>query len=505
MKALYKLTLLLILINSSCLSGQDGFIKTFRVGGEAVSFEDIHYDSTDASLVVIGRAREPEISNQGLYLMRLDTFGNILNDTLILDSLDRFFLSYTFLPSLVSSSREIWAVGSYLGCPFVHVLRFNSNFDLIDEIILPDGNDINGPLYNNIIELDDGFILHQSKQHTSFRVKNHLVKLDKEGNILWEKEYGENNIDYSSISNSSLIDSLIIITGSQFDGAISPYVMKIDLEGNLIEEIIFDELGDLEVIHLGALNEDIGGNFILETSLTTLWPNNNGPKSKQLEISKYTSDFDLNWNRQFGPDLQWALSDLPTISLDEEDNIIVSGNLVADDGAANPSILMKLSPNGETIWERRDTIFISEMDDITDFTTHKTKKHIMLLSGSIVMVGSLQQSESLGSKRFGYVIKVDKDGCIEPECREVVNIEDSLFEYSDIRIFPNPSSGLFTIIAKEKCKVDIYDFLGQKINSSDILRKQHSFDLLINPDGIYFCRISKGNSAETLKLVKSGN
>lgn len=86
-----------------------------------------------------------------------------------------------------------------------------------------------------------------------------------------------------------------------------------------------------------------------------------------------------------------------------------------------------------------------------------------------------------------------------------MNTEDNLFEYSDIRIFPNPSSGLFTIIAQEKCTVDIYDFLGQKINSSDIFRKQHSFDLLIYPDGIYFCRISQGNSVETLKLVKSGN
>ena len=495
----YKLLILIFIINSSCLIGQDGFIDTFRYRDSLpVWNENVVYSTESNTIILTGLTREPELFNQGIYLREIDTLGNFLRDTLIIDPSGKFHLAYDFYPTLLTSDNRLLILGSSTDSIFMHMYIIDYDFNLVEKIFYPhDPQQIRTTLYTNIFEVSDGYILHLAKQHLNYNVKQHLLKIDKEGEVIWEKEYGENSINYSTLSQSSIWNDKIYITGARSINGISKYIFEIDLEGNLLDEFYFEKEEDLEVVDVGPIAIDSEGNTIAETSIITLWDNNNGPKSKILEISKYAPDYSLLWNKQFGPDLQWALVGATTLTLDEEDNILASGNIMSVDTASNPSLLIKLSPDGETIWERRDTIFQSELDSKSSFSRHTTKKHIVLPSGSTVMAGTAKQSDDLGGKIYGYVIKVDKDGCLEPGCRGSVNVNSSRIEDS-YDIVPNPSIGRFEIPGKHN-DAHLFDVYGNKIAFTSSFNGESTLvDVLNFSNGLYYF----ASSSDGLKIRK---
>lgn len=502
----YRLLILILLINPSYLFGQDGFIDTFRYHDSLpVWNENMVYNSISNTIILTGLTREPELFNQGIYLREIDTLGIFLRDTLIIDPSGKFHLAYDFYPTLLTSDNNLLILGSTTDSIFMHMYIIDSDFNLVAKIFFPhDPQTIKTTLYTNIFEVSDGYILHLAKQHINFNIKQHLLKIDKEGQVMWEKEYGENSTLYSSLSQSTLSNNIIYISGAKSKNGISKYLFEIDLEGNLLNEFSFEKEDDLKVVNLGPIVIDSQGNIIAESSIITLWDNNNGPKSKILEISKYSPEYSLIWKKQFGIDLQWALSGVQTLSIVEEDNILASGNIVSIDSASNPSLLLKLSSEGEVIWQRRDTIFQSEMDKSSSFSKHTTEKHIVLPSGSIVMAGTTKQSDDIGGEIYGYVIKVDKDGCLEQGCREGVNVNSILINDS-YEIFPNPSNGKFKIKGSYK-DVQLCDAFGKEIlvtsfsNENETVVEVSSFS-----DGVYYFTITSNGVSETKKIILINN
>lgn len=82
---------------------------------------------------------------------------------------------------------------------------------------------------------------------------------------------------------------------------------------------------------------------------------------------------------------------------------------------------------------------------------------------------------------------------------------------SDIDAFiitPNPSADQFEIIFKDELEqevfIEVYDVLGKKIINTAIgKRVKNSFVNLDNyPKGVYFLRITMGNSIINKKLIK---
>ena len=472
MKNILRISIVLLLLNPSCLIGQDGFIKTFvSPDSTAIKMQNGVYSSQDNCIILSGITLDEDSDLAGVFLIKFDTLGNRLKDTIHLDPEGDDYPLNEYLPfRTTSDGGYIYLTSLFFGKQIV-VTKIDTNLKRSFTIILEeDFDEIFVPFPNNVFEVEDGFILHLSKQHINFKVKNHLVKLDKEGNFLWEKEYGDDERNYHGRSVSTLVDDKIFITGSR--GSVNgqdvdhqQYIWELDIEGTLLNEFYFPPEQGTEFVILGPIVFDSQENIIAETSVETFFENNLGPKSRILEISKFDPDYELIWSRQFGPDLQHALADLPTITIDEDDNILASGNLVADDGAANPSILMMLSPDGETLWERRDTLFIGENDSPQSFSLHDTEKHIVLPSGSIVMVGTTTPNSDHDAPQQGYIIKVDKNGCIEPGCREVVNTEEDHFETDGFAVYPNPASESLNIEWDAK-KGEVVQFEIFSLNST---------------------------------------
>ncbi|MEZ4686045.1 MAG: T9SS type A sorting domain-containing protein [Bacteroidia bacterium] len=88
------------------------------------------------------------------------------------------------------------------------------------------------------------------------------------------------------------------------------------------------------------------------------------------------------------------------------------------------------------------------------------------------------------------------------------DLVDPLAETSgwEATIFPNPTDGQFNIevkTLKSRIAATIYNSLGEKLGQIENLREGlNPFSLQHLPSGVYFVKLSDGERAETLKVVK---
>ena len=80
---------------------------------------------------------------------------------------------------------------------------------------------------------------------------------------------------------------------------------------------------------------------------------------------------------------------------------------------------------------------------------------------------------------------------------------DSFDFSSNIKVFPNPSSGEFFINSDSKTKTIIYDATGKFVTSKNIDFGTSKIDFSSYSNGIYLMKIiNESNQTKTIKLVK---
>jgi Secretion system C-terminal sorting domain len=78
---------------------------------------------------------------------------------------------------------------------------------------------------------------------------------------------------------------------------------------------------------------------------------------------------------------------------------------------------------------------------------------------------------------------------------------NSLSDHLNFTVYPNPSTGIFTIqssVASNQWSVEVYNVLGEQVYSnspehSGPLANSYQLDLSSNPNGIYFYRVISEN------------
>ncbi len=105
-----------------------------------------------------------------------------------------------------------------------------------------------------------------------------------------------------------------------------------------------------------------------------------------------------------------------------------------------------------------------------------------------------------------YTVTVsDAFGCQSKSfaCIDAVGLFERLNKVVDIKLMPNPTSGEFEIqLAAEASKIEIFDALGRLVKQTASAKGTVKFDLSNEANGVYYVKVSSGEQASVMKLVK---
>jgi hypothetical protein len=84
-------------------------------------------------------------------------------------------------------------------------------------------------------------------------------------------------------------------------------------------------------------------------------------------------------------------------------------------------------------------------------------------------------------------------------------LSNSSFEkMKDVTIYPNPSNGIFNIVAQENISIEVYDIIGKLITNQKFSIGTNSFDMSNFNTGVYLLKVTNENgNSETHKLIKN--
>ncbi len=165
--------------------------------------------------------------------------------------------------------------------------------------------------------------------------------------------------------------------------------------------------------------------------------------------------------------------------------------------------MVKLDDNGNKIWDKLYTSPHRSQDD--DYIW----KVIPMPDGGFLAAGSTYGQEPNGRwSQYGWLLRVDSNGCADPECANFTAIKDVNASKEAISIFPNPSSGLVHLskpsIFPENTAVVLIDATGKTLKEleSPSGKKQEIYNLkgLCMP-GIYFLKITMSSEILQKKIV----
>jgi len=231
-----------------------------------------------------------------------------------------------------SESQDIDLTTNY-GQSDIWVVKLNQNFDIEWQ------NSFGDNLWDyakSVIQNSDGdfLVLSQTQDAVTFDSNLSLIKLSSTGNTIWNKNYGgSSNEDPGSIIQT--LDGGYLITSSSESadndvqnnyGELDYWILKLDPNGNIIWEKNFGgSLSDIAESSIELDNEDliiIGRSNSNDLDVEF----NNG--NSDYWIVKLTKNGELQWGKNFGG----SGEDLPReVAITLENKLMISGTTTSDD------------------------------------------------------------------------------------------------------------------------------------------------------------------------------
>lgn len=159
----------------------------------------------------------------------------------------------------------------------------------------------NGAGGSGIVQLDDGSLILTGYTTIGDDFQVYLIKVGSSGNLIWEKNYGGADYDMGSSITKTQDGNLLVggYTASKGAGARDGYILKLDINGNLIWDKTY---GTERSDQFGGVVETTDGNIIaVGISITRV------TQDKQFNsayIVKTSSDGTQIWSQIYGGELE---------------------------------------------------------------------------------------------------------------------------------------------------------------------------------------------------------
>ena len=203
---------------------------------------------------------------------------------------------------------------------------------------------VNSDYGNQIIESNSGGFLFVGKtQSFGSGLSNLLVsKIDESGNQEWLKTYGGTDTEQGNslyqINNGNYV--IVGSTKSYGEGQKDIWVLKIDNEGNEIWNQAYGT--NVNNYGVSVLPSNDGGLFILANNEKVDVEN-----IYDISILKINSDWNVEWEQFFGGDN----NDLGYSFIDDGDGLVICGTTTSFGNGLSDAYVIKLDYSGNIIWE----------------------------------------------------------------------------------------------------------------------------------------------------------
>lgn len=372
----------------------------------------------------------------------------------------------------------------------------------------------------------------------------YLLKIDSNGQQLWEKTYGGYDWDFA-YSIVELPDSGFAICGETYTNSLGNsdvYLFRTDKNGNLIWQK-----------NIGGIQQDVANDLILDTDTnlvlvgkTKSWGNG----LEDMYLIKANLSGDTIWTKTFGDTLNECgyrliqTQDLGYLMVGYAESYSPEGDLemhsLKTDSAGNFQWYHIYGENtkediGYDVLEKPDgsliftgyTGFGAGMKDVYTFNAYFNGwwspasntygsirndigyANTLLQNGSIILLGT---TESFGTGNYDALmirldtVKANQFQKISILNDSILNIEENIIrETLDFKIYPNPNKGNFVIqnIPPNAKQLKIYNCLGQEIYNYEIENSsQNEIQFKLHAKrGLYFLHILDGNTMLTQKII----
>ncbi len=473
------LIILLTFVFSVGLMGQSGFIRAYDESvGHSADFMDVVID--DDTIVLYSLAWD-STGKQGIRFAKLDTLGNVLQETMIVDSVLTLTTTY-FRKKILRTTDGGYAIFGSAGLPTAYLLKVNHELEMefIVKYTDPNGASL---LNTTLLEVDDGFLLvgkHViSTEHNFF-----IIKTDEFGNEIWRRVYDkEAGVDEIMIEIKKVGEGFLLM-GSRSNDLLpaqstwgAGYLMFIDAEGNEAWSWTMDKNLLPAGCQDGYMLTDSSWIF---TSGTWEWDEDNGQYASRLLVFRLDKDKNIVWQKVIG-DL-WNFQWFNDLERTQDGDFIASGNLwreYAEGVLFSRAVHYKFTEGGDSLWMRQDSV----LEDAWVFGTD------LLTSGSIISVGYTDKYGA-GGGRFGFVMKIGADGCIDTlNCWPVATTES--VPQVTAAVFPNPVNEVLTVSIPETKAgyIYFYDGLGRFLRKQVLERGDNRIKMSDLPKGMIFYEV----------------
>lgn len=259
-------------------------------------------------------------------------------------------------------------------------------------------------------------------------------------------------------------------------------MFKVDQHGKIVKELSLPYLGSLDAPNFITRTRD--NKIIVNTILNDARLHPDHTKDK-VTLFCVDTNLVIQWKQEFS-----ALYSL--LYLTE----LKSGDFLITGGFLDKAILIKISKNGNILWEHK---YVDKAKLGNSIYYTKGIRALELNSGNIVVSGFIteQNIKSDTLESFVWLFKTDANGCLGSDCGDLVHLDTKevvqIPQGLGIELSPNPGSGCVNIRIPEGSqqflpeKYVFFNPAGQEIlnvnGNHQILQRIDTDDI---PEGAYF-------------------
>ena len=281
---------------------------------------------------------------------------------------------------------------------------------------------------------------------------------------------------------------------------------RLQIENNTLQIGFIESNGDFTADLILNADADIvsGTTFHLDMTLqsgnylTTL----DYPLSVGLAVETFESgDFSfLDW---------FHAGDQPWVVTDEEAH---SGNYSARTGAIDHDEVTKLIIYADILTDGEISFWFKTSTELRKdyFAFYIDNKKKDWWSGENDWTYASYEFTA-GSHTFLWLYDKNRNGISGSDCAWIDDITfprtciisdvEEVVEKKENAIYPNPTTGLFTIAIEQESNISIFNMMGQNVMNLEKVSTPKQIDLTHAPKGLYFVQIQSGDNIEVKKLI----